>query len=393
MWQQRAILQGFEKFHRDCQEDLHRQVKNNAELTRIKTKSNNAMLKFKYQQGCKFDEPYQYACRGTMYMQTENKWVYSMSKFFNNHELKSRLGYTLGELQNILAKQKYTLQYFPKFDGSNVTIFSDEHRNIHAYTMGSVDMTIKMQDDAPAFSARAISLLTDKQRNTIIANPFHTCIFELCTKHNQIVTEYDDEFLHFICDIDSKDGIPRMALLKPRIDGYGSHEQVLFEMKQRQDVYGDVPEGSVCWAIHAEHGWCFPIAKQKTEDYLQLHRSIGKKDNQWWEICWLQNKLDDYNDEQPHEHLHMFSMYIDEICNIIIALNLNIKDRKVFANTIKASNMPMWARQALFTIKKIPSDVHSAKKELVIYLLKKNGKKHNIEKLQSNMRNGRAWWL
>jgi len=369
-------------------------------------KGSKIIFKLKYSNTCNFSELEQYASRGTCGIATKNTTnnydinvIFAANKFFNSHEISSKFGVNYPDFISCLRKQGFRFLYTTKLDGSCIHIFFDKLGNIHAYTLGCVDTTIKMQgafENSPTFSEYAEKLL--KEQHPILyeylkEHPFLSCQLELMTKWNHIVTEYNKDIITPFLIID-KHGNPtwdNLSTLCPDvfINGIPKHswiventdnddrvfQHICHEMLTNPGIYGENPEG-VCGYVYKIQGdihndkimetsICFPIVKRKRKEYLKAHSDISlnigdDSDKKRAQKLLLNNNLDDeplYVECKPIiDHIILFQKWIDkstiELVSLISLLR-HTKDQKEYAEIInKLDGSLKSIRQVFFMYRK-----------------------------------------
>eukprot|EP00037_Helgoeca_nana_P020297 m.200939 g.200939 ORF g.200939 m.200939 type:complete len:952 (+) comp25215_c0_seq1:154-3009(+) len=346
----------------------------------LKITEDRSVIKVKYSGGCQFVQPWQMASRGSSFL--DGHWMFSMNKFFNLHEISDKLflesdrveGSNIvipTELLEVLTKQGYTLRWHVKWDGTNMQVYSDGEK-LHAYTLGSVSIDIKMQGvlpDSPTFNQLCLSLLTSDQVKILHANPFHSAVFEMTSWYNRIVTDYGHDkksaTLYFLCDI-APDGLPRDSLFKSdstvwpcdskSSEGFiASLEAVFSDLVAGEGVYGKVPEGACMYAYKGDLR--FPVAKAKRPAYLAQHRGItlnvgGDTDLCNVQVSFCKGEGDDLSEEVHVEHIHLFEAYLQRLATVIREylpeLTKCTGSGKEFAMHITSSTIPKWFHAVLF---------------------------------------------
>ena len=254
-------------------------------------------------------------------------------------ELKKVLGVELEELETILVLQGYTLGWLPKFDGTNIQIFvDDDTRELRAFTLGSLDSTQLMIgndiEKSPTYQQKALSLLSKEEKECILQAPIGcSFIFELCSRHNPIVTQYREERMHAICDINDA-GIPIRKYLPNYIEySEKGAKDMIHKMQSNSIVYGENIEGVVLWAF--KNDYMLPIAKTKLISYLNLHKLTNRSKNRLYNIqrLFLEERTDDL-ELKPEDlvHLQKFKEYLDTQTNLLQQIQAaDVHDRKEFA--------------------------------------------------------------
>jgi hypothetical protein len=275
-------------------EDL---VKHFLEEFGVDVKVENDLYLFKYNQlASKWDNPLTHVCRGTIMRYSQYNWSYvsrPFNKFFNLGEANFK--YKIEEIFH--QSNRKSIQLVEKVDGSLIQLWYD-HAQLRwrASSSGTItpvqlhnsDTTLEtlfwdlfpeaVYNIAPIFPKEMQHIL---KKDITSLNKEKTYIFELCTVHNMVVTDY---------------GRPRLTLLGVRDTEVGDHEDVFnpfseykFErpetftipdtVKTREDLlfwgldhlskgdYGTIPEGFVILYKNQ------PIGKLKMPNYVQAHKS------------------------------------------------------------------------------------------------------------------------
>ena len=139
-----SVKDSYIKWYISCQDSFRTFIKENPKNTlsivfeqnSIKYKSTILHDKVKYSDDCTFEHPWQLACRGTVI--TPSQIIFCLNKFFNEHEIKQRLGVSFQDLLTSLSTTDHEFFFMPKWDGTCMQVFSDGER-IYAYTLGSLD--------------------------------------------------------------------------------------------------------------------------------------------------------------------------------------------------------------------------------------------------------------
>jgi adenylate kinase family enzyme len=263
----------------------------------------------KYDSLCKFEEPWQFACRGTTigFLNGENvMFSVGLPKFFNDMEIPRYMpSHTIFTHMESLEKEGYSLVMVNKEDGSNIRFWYDQFGYLHAYTLGTTTEK-EMQEsikDSPTFTALAIQLLTHyypKLLDYLRENPNVILVAELKSIWNKIVTNYIYEpemngtitplvLIHptypdfrmswkEIADIYPElynDGNP-IHSMNTTASTYLSDKQHMFAYQSAHpEIFGDNPEGSVLYAVNHDKTMCLPVAKAKRPEYVEAHHHIS----------------------------------------------------------------------------------------------------------------------
>jgi hypothetical protein len=350
--------------------------------------------KLKYTSGCRFEEDFQLASRGTTIHRETNTFMHTMFKFFNDHEVRNYFNMNIEEWMKKLSR-KATFKFKVKHDGTNIHLHSDG-KTIHAFTLGCVDPTVNISKfDNKTFAKLSLDLVTPEMAKILHEHPFHGAIFELVTKYNRIVTDYnigDEGKLLFICDI-GRDGLPRNNLFNfkkteswpCKVGEYKETRDKIYNIIENDPKkYGEHPEGLVLYAVIGDVE--VPIAKAKRKGYLERHKIVSTQSNgdsyrMMVQILYCQGKLDDLENE--------IANHVEEFQDFITKLSTNIKDpledmvenvgdRKKYA-MICNEKIPKCFRPTMFSIREKLSGILSDKsvtdfivEDLLLYKRKKD---------------------
>lgn len=236
---------------------------------------------FKYNQiSANWNEEITHNCRGIILRHTENGWKYvaiPFKKFFNLEEGKCKYFD-----ENVFSENAEFIKYSEKIDGSCVQVWYDDVKNTwRASTLGSIS-TAGVFDHPFTFAELFWKIFGKKNTAKLVKG--YTYIFELWSKYNQVVTQYETERIvllgirnndtfslkDFVLEIviNELDGIflPMMFEL-PTIKTKMDLTVWVEGMAMREDLFGKVPEGFVAW-LDA------PIFKKKNNKYCQYHRIV-----------------------------------------------------------------------------------------------------------------------
>lgn len=342
----------------------------------VAVKSRGGIMKFKYEDGCKFDKPFQLAARGTTFIGDHR--MFSINKFFNAHSIgrdlkfhsENRDGLTVPvEFLDTLKQQGFTFSWRPKWDGSYVQSFSDG-TTIHSYTMGSVNPENKMQvatGTTPTFSELVNELMDPSMTAKLHAHPYHSVVHELCSHHNRIITQYalGDGVrgkLLPIVDI-APDGIPRDSFFPQpptrwnfEIQDYAPSLQKVFDaLLASPEVYGSDPEGA-CLYAESSTGEVFPIAKAKRPEYCALHSEGISAIGDSRDLCRVQRKYCAGKADNLQENIHIahaaaFADYIASMARKLVRyvpiLQACCSNPKKYTLFVNAMSLPEWLKDTL----------------------------------------------
>lgn len=216
-------------------------------------------------------------CRGSIiYYDKGNYRVYSrpFDKFFNREEGKHEWC-----KDSYIEENLHKIRLMEKKDGSCIQVYYDfENEMFRASTLGSIQ-TESVFDEPYTFS----DLFWRLFNNAFQLNPAVTFLFEMWSKSNQVVTNYDSEHLTLLAvrhmdgryvpkkDIDLlvKDTHIRLPVFVDRVFKNAEEIKNFVESEStNEDVYGSVPEGFVAYDIELNK----PVFKEKNLKYCQYHR-------------------------------------------------------------------------------------------------------------------------
>lgn len=263
----------------------------------------------KYDSLCKFEEPWQFACRGTTigFLNGENvMFSVGLPKFFNDMEIPRYMpSHSIFTHMESLEKEGYALVMVNKEDGSNIRFWYDSFGYLHAYTLGTttekeIQGNLK---DSPTFTALAIQLLTHyypKLIDYLQQHPNSILVAELKSIWNKIVTNYRYEpgmngsitpllLIHptypdfcmswkEIADIYpqlyNEHCNPNHSMVTTSATYLSDKEYMFAYQTMHPELYGDNPEGCVLYAVNRDRSLCFPVAKAKRPEYVEAHHHI-----------------------------------------------------------------------------------------------------------------------
>jgi hypothetical protein len=400
----------------------------------------------KYTGACRFTSQWNHACRGTTLIRIDGNLraiVPCFNKFFNLGEIKNQYGITWQDMPAILESQGFKLILMNKEDGSNIKTFYDEWGNLHSYTLGSVDPTIKMQgsmDESPTFSGMSIKLL-EIQYPQILAylklHPYVSLVSELKSRWNVIVTEYTYDDNHGMMTplaMIGLDGIPEWSTLRKLCpdmfdsNGYpksvvptsastfeADRETFMAHLNSNPSLYGNHPEGFVGYACTLGFDGlpdkCYPWCKDKDESYLALHRKMclnpgASKDLMSVQILHINDQCDDEKDclgkDLRDTHVKIFRealiVMADDLSQISHSLFIKSSNPKDYAEVVNSiPNSLWWMRSHLFKLRtslKVENESDFEAIELIYQILKSPAKTgadlSRLQDLQAS--DGVTWW-
>lgn len=246
----------------------------------------NSLAQFKYsKEGPNWQEPLTHECRGVILRQQDDEgrqWrvvARPWTKFFNYGE-----GYCpLRPDTNILVPGWYARE---KADGSCIMMWWDEALGVwRASTLGSIP-TGQVYDNPFTFSELFWKVL-DLDRRDCRFDRSKTYMWELCTPHNQIVTNYAHPHVVLLGSIGTPEGEHYAASADPWVCSHPRRREPIewgisdlgvrnvdefvswVEDQSKDPRYGTNPEGFVVYRDGK------PVAKFKNERYRQLHAFGG----------------------------------------------------------------------------------------------------------------------
>lgn len=320
---------------KDCEKEF--------KTKQIFRKKKENMEKVKYFDSCKFLQDWTYACRGsTLFLENGKvvKAVFSLNKFFNYRDLSKNVTLYKTDIRNgkTFVENGMDLFMTEKLDGSNVQVFYDDKGKCFIHTLGTLE-EFKIGSSNITFSEATKRGLSEYKKidEYLQKNPYQSCVFELVTKWNPIITKYSfqekDIHLHPLVII--KDGLPRWDVLQEIgvfENGVPPNAEIVtgdletslkaMEKKIRSNprVFGENPEGIVVYATYK--GVAIPFCKYKFEEYLQA--SEEKKSGYSPEKALMELQVNDLNGkeigestEEQMKHLLTMRKAIEEIVGLI----------------------------------------------------------------------------
>lgn len=224
-----------------------------------------------------FSKEVTHECRGTIiYYDKGNYRYYSrpFDKFFNLHEGKHSWNN-----DKYLESNAHNIRLVEKKDGSCIQVYYDyENEQYRASTLGSIQ-TESVFDEPYTFSDLFWKIFDG-------AFELHrpcTYLFELWTKSNQVVTNYDEDHLTLL-SVRNVDGrYSNRDLLEKTVHGTKIRLPIFIDrvfkniseinefvenQSNLEHIYGEVPEGFVAYDIQSHK----PAFKVKNLRYVQYHR-------------------------------------------------------------------------------------------------------------------------
>jgi len=359
----------------------------------------------KYDSLCKFEEPWQFACRGTTigFLNGENvMFSVGLPKFFNDMEIPRYMpSHTIFTHMESLEKEGYSLVMVNKEDGSNIRFWYDQFGYLHAYTLGTTTEK-EMQGnlkDSPTFTALAIKLLTHfypKLVDYLREHPNVILVAELKSIWNKIVTNYIYEpgmhgsitplvLIHptypefrmswkEIADIYPElymnNGNPTHSLNTSCSTYLVDKNRMFAYQSDHPELFGRNPEGNVLYAVNHDKTMCFPVAKAKRPEYVEAHHhiSLNVGSSNDFKSAQLLKLLGTYDDitgqiggELRDEHIKIMEQalqtmvrFLDSIRDALIA---NKDTPKIYAELISVDMVESvwvgWLTPYLFKNRKI----------------------------------------
>lgn len=246
----------------------------------VYVKNEGNYFHFDYDQiEAKWTEEVTHHCRGTI-MLFAGSWIYScrtFNKFFNHNEERCPFKYetTFSKLKNAYLRQKA--------DGTLINLWYDVYKkDWRVSTTGCITST-NVNDFNFTFEDLFLSIALDKYKlDTKKLNIQKTYLFELCSKFNQIVTEYEDDSIFLLTVLDNASGtFEREEYEKLEssfekvhsedVSQFNSYEEI-YEFVERtsiNELYGKQSEG---WVLYNEGQ---PVGKFKNQTYIALHHVVG----------------------------------------------------------------------------------------------------------------------
>jgi len=385
MWNQ--LITEYEK----CQLDLKQAFKENEKLTKVKRKASVQqglhLTKFKYMAGCGFGRPASRASRGTTFIGSGEDVIYSANKSFNlGDELAKKTGITLDMLWDGFQQEEFEMFVSLKLDGTNIQITylpssseekskeGEEEGRFLITTLGSVDENCIVK--GYTYSQCIKDVLGEEVMHVIKNHPEYSFVFELCTKHNQIVTKYDKDFAELIYLISRRSGfLEENEEVQQEFTNAGGKVVKRWELKREEDKnqifdilnsltetkeYGENPEG-LCLFIHkstmeglkATRVQQIPMAKIKRKDYLskatngasELVEGTMEAKNAA-ENAVISGNGDDMNIER--EHMEKFEQSLNRMEELVEKWMSAQYDRKNLSAKMREEKVPSCVQCYLF---------------------------------------------
>lgn len=395
----------------------------------------------KYNQACKFEINWMHSCRGTTIISHENEIlqiIFCFNKFFNVHEFSKYMG-NISHLDFLKSEESKTQQLVLnlKEDGTNIKTYCDIYGNIHSTTLGSSNPDNYMQGgmkNSPTFSGLSIELLQrdfPKIIKFLKANPGWSCVSELKSKFNIIVTKYSYPegsigIVSPLAIIDNS-GTCRYSHLRemyPMIfedNGYPKHSVLTSSetfsedsisyiegLKQKPDEVGEIPEGFVvAIAELGEDGLpdkFWPCMKGKDADYIEYHGGMSLNPGKDKDLMAVQLRVvngtwddmkDDFGREIREKHVTEFEdgmkKIADTLHEVLPSLYKNKNDPKLYSMTIKNMDQKInWIAPSLFRLRKTLPEVYDSLGFLYDILKSKSSGVSYITNMHTKY--GVYWW-
>ena len=289
-------------------------------------------------------------CRGTILLYA-GSWLYScrtFNKFFNHQEecCAYKYEHSFARLKNAYLRQKA--------DGTLINLWYDIYKkDWRVSTTGCITPT-KVNDFEFTFSDLFFDIFKKYEVSLSKLDKQKTYIFELCSKFNQIVTEYKDESIFLLSVLDNAFGVfSEQEYLKYEntfekihnvyISQFNSYKDIyeFVEFSSKDEKYGKCSEG---WVLYND---CEPVAKFKNQTYISLHHQIGAGTtgpllNKNLARLFFLGNYDDVEDKMPKvakeivENIkNNYVKYKEEVETIYTSIK-DIADQKEFAITLKS---------------------------------------------------------
>lgn len=306
---------------------------------KVALRNNRQVAKIKYMDYCKFTDIAHYASRGTTFWPNDDEKnsatvLFSLNKFFNRHEMHKTTTLSIREVMQGLEADGFLLGYMPKYDGTNMHVFYDDHDQLNIFTLGSLEEIKMGKANSPAFSEATKQLLM--QHFPLILpylkqHPLTALVCELMTEYNKIITHYNTRKIMPLVLI-TPDGVPTwqmLGTLAPQCFHAQTHlplelfpfnntnsDEVFNEASKHiascKDAHGDIPEGFVGYAFKHDASAliCLPFEKRKREEYMFVfHGGVApgsRKDCCNLQKLSLEHKSDDIQDPVRKSYIQSF---------------------------------------------------------------------------------------
>lgn len=383
-------------------------------------KNNKEILKFKYDDNCKFTYPWQFSCRGTTFIINNDiitHTYFSLNKFFNAHEIVKYYGLEFNQFLENLKNEGYSFTYVPKYDGSCMHCFTDKNKIRHRYTLGSLEKNKIGKSELDYYTTTELLLKNSYPEiyNFLDENNEWSLICELITPDNRVKTIYNfDEselgFLKPLVFINSE-GLPtffgssNISTNNVNIEikhKWGFNETnfdivkntAFNEMISNATDFGINPEGLVAYAM--KDNVCFPIAKLKRPEYFQF---VSVNEDELYcnsQIAKINNQIDDIQlTDKQQKHIDEFEKYLIRIGTQIKESELfkEFLTQRQFASKIESlsDNLKIY-KNAFFQIRKDGFEFES-EYDTMIKLLKTTNKSNNKTTLEIFQENDGYNWF
>ena len=398
----------------------------------------------KYDSLCNFEEPWQFACRGTTIGFLNGKNVMfsvGLPKFFNDMEIPRYMPtHTIFTHMISLESEGYKLIMMNKEDGSNIRFWYDSFGYLHAYTLGTTTEK-EMQEnikDSPTFSALAIKLLKHfypKLDEYLQLHPNIILVAELKSIWNKIVTSYTydpslsgtlsplvlihptypefqmswKEIADLYPELFTSDKTPLHSIETTCATYLEDKEKYFGFQKTNPHLFGSNPEGFVLYAVNVQ-GYCLPVAKAKRPEYVEAHHHItlnvgSSVDFKLAQVAKLLGTYDDLTGqvggELRDEHikvmeqaLHTMVRFLNSIRDALI---INKDNAKIYADLVNVTMFESiwvgWLTQYLFKIRTTITDEFDSLEFITKSLTTSRTNEPNVYDIQLLQNKfGVFWW-
>lgn len=385
--------------------DLHGDdfVENYSVSVKYIISKNDTFVKFKYDDSCKFSYPWQYACRGTTFIQNDNdtQKYFSLNKFFNVHEFEKYYKINFKDFLIKLKNEGYTFTYLPKYDGSCMQCFTDKNGKRHRFTLGSLEKN-KIGKSEKSYYSVTETLLKESYQELyefLDNNKEWSLICEIITPDNCVKTIYNfDEapngFLKPLVFINAQ-GLPTFSHIniEHRWDfneeNFDQIKETAFkEMICNATKFGINPEGLVAYAL--KNDICFPIAKLKRPEYFQFVEVNEDEIYCKLQLTKINGQTDDIQmTDKQEKHIEEFEKYLIKTGNEIRDSELfkEFLTQRQFASKIESlSENLKFYKNLFFQIRKDGFEFESGYKTMITMLKTKckGSEKTALETFQQN---------
>lgn len=407
----------------NCQTDLLKKYNANGSSfvgrysVSTKSISNNGkyILKFKYDDNCRFTYAWQFACRGTTFIteSDQDEQYFSLNKFFNSHEIEKYYGKSLKDFLLMLKNEGYNFIFLPKYDGSCMHCFTDNHGIKHRYTLGSVEKNKigKSEFDYYTVTDHLLKQSYPEIYDFLDQNKGWSLIAELITPHNHVKTIYNFDMFDNADDINTgfikplvfvnPNGLPTFSSINHTFkwtfdeNNYDIIKANAFDsMIANATEFGINPEGLVAYAIKDEI--CFPIAKFKRPEYFQFVETNEDEIMCKLQMAKINGQIDDIPmTDKQQKHIDSFEQYLNKTGNQLTNSELfkEFLTQRQFATKIESlpENLKIY-KHAFFQIRTNGFEFESGYNTIVKLLktINKSNKKTTLEIFQET--EGTNWF-